>query len=162
MLVIFEKQHQHSSMFGRLEADQHKVSSYDDRALPPVCLASVYLLSSHVTRSPGPTPSVVSNQKLQLGTRLGHPFFLCRSLDVSSSPPDPTQWTEDQVYRWAEWTVQEFNLTSVNLSALKGISGHQLCSFTYSQFRQLGFNIRDVVYLEVFLNIIKTGKQVSL
>ena len=78
-------------------------------------------------------------------------------------PPDPTQWTEDQVYRWAEWTVQEFGLTSVNLLALRGISGHQLYSFTsqqfYEQFYELGFITRDVLFLQQLLNIIKTGKQ---
>ena len=96
-----------------------------------------------------------------LGTRLDHFFFFYHSHDYSSSPPDPTQWTEDQVYRWAEWTVQEFGLTSVNLSALRGISGHQLCSFTSQQFFQLDINTTDALYLQEFLDIIKAGKQVS-
>ena len=88
--------------------------------------------------------------------RLGHPLVLMYLPPLQTLP---MQWTEDQVYRWAEWTVQEFKLTSVNLLALKGISGHQLCSFTRQQFYELGYTIRDVLFLQQLLNIIKTGKQ---
>ena len=55
----------------------------------------------------------------------------------------------------------QFGLTSVNLPALRGISGHQLCSFEYQQFRQLGINITNTLYLTECLNIIKAGKQIS-
>ena len=112
------------------------------------CLSlSVYLLLSHVTRSPRPCPSVLHNQKLQVRTRLGHPFFFCNDLDVSSSPSDPTQLT-----------VQEFKFTSVNLPALSGNSGHQLLSFTSQQFNQFSLSTMDQKYLQQFLDI-NHGKQ---
>ena len=44
---------------------------YNSSALPPVCLPSVYLTSSHVTRSPRPSPAVFdtgSNEILAVGT----------------------------------------------------------------------------------------------
>ena len=75
--------------------------------------------------------------------------------------PDPTEWTEHQVYRWAEWTLQEFGLTSVNLPALRGINGHQLCSFDHQQFLQLGINPGDAIYLQECLDVFKGGKQLS-
>ena len=129
----------------------------------PIYLLSVYLLSSHVTRSSKPPPSIFAycKQSKTLRMRLGYPFF-GHDLDVSSFPPDPTQWTEDQVYRWVVWAVQEFNLTRVNLSALRGISGHQLCSFTYQQFEQLGFHTQEAACLKWYLNYIKAGKPINL
>lgn len=72
--------------------------------------------------------------------------------------PDPTQWTEDQVYRWAEWTVQEFSLTSVNLPALRGISGHQLCSFGQQQFQELAYIKEHGLSLQQFLERIRAGE----
>jgi hypothetical protein len=52
---------------------------------------------------------------------------------------DPSQWTEDHTYRWAKWTVQEFNLNSVNLSLLRGFTGHRLCTLTSRQFLELAY-----------------------
>ena len=72
--------------------------------------------------------------------------------------PDPTQWTEDQVYRWAEWTVQEFSLTSVNVPALRGISGHQLCSFGQQQFQELAYIKEHGLSLQQFLERIRGGE----
>ena len=83
-------------------------------------------------------------------------------LSTPSSPsplcPDPTQWTEDQVYRWAEWTVQEFSLTSVNVPALRGISGHQLCSFGQQQFQELAYIKEHGLSLQQFLERIRGGE----
>ena len=124
---------------------------------------SVYLLSSHVTRS-RPSPSIFAyckQSKTAVGNKARPSLFFGHDLDVSFSPPDPTQWTENQVYCWVVWAVQEFNLTHVNLSALRGISGHQLCSFTSQQFEQLGFYPQEASYLKWYLNLIKAGKQVS-
>ena len=88
-------------------------------------------------------------------------FFAIVLIDLPPLHADPTQWTEDQVYRWAEWTVQEFKLTAVNLSVLRRISGYQLCSFTLQQFHQLGVNATDTFHLKWCLDTIKAGKQVS-
>ena len=83
-------------------------------------------------------------------------------LSTPSSPsplcPDPTQWTEEQVYRWAEWTVQEFSLTSVNVPALRGISGHQLCSFGQQQFQELAYIKEHGLSLQQFLERIRGGE----
>ena len=126
-----------------------------------ICPLFVYPLStsSDVTKSLRPSPSIFATAIKNW--RWEWPRNEARSsLVLMYLPPplDPTQWTEDQVYRWAEWTVQEFKLTSVNLSALKGINGHQLCSFTHQQFYQLCFNTRDALYLQQYLDIIKAGK----
>lgn len=51
--------------------------------------------------------------------------------------PDPTQWTEDHAYRWAEWTVKEFGLSSVDLNRLRGVNGHRLCTLTSREFLEL-------------------------
>ena len=54
---MFKRRHHSISLllFGRLEADQFKAEfvSYNDQALPPVHLPSIYLTSSHVTKVPG-------------------------------------------------------------------------------------------------------------
>lgn len=52
---------------------------------------------------------------------------------------DPAQWTGDHTYRWAEWTVKEFNLNSVNLSMLRGVTGHRLCTLTSREFLELAY-----------------------
>ncbi len=54
-------------------------------------------------------------------------------------PTDPAQWTEDHTYRWAEWTVKEFNLNSIDLNRLRGISGHRLCALTSRDFLELAY-----------------------
>ena len=101
-------------------------------------------------------------------------FSVCTSgilhqlLKVNLSPPtpsDPTQWTEDQVYRWAEWVAQEFNLTTVNLQALRGVTGHQLCSFGQRQFQELAYIKEHGLTLQHFLERIKAnsvGKSITL
>lgn len=80
-------------------------------------------------------------------------------------PSDPTQWTEDQVYRWAEWVAQEFNLATVNLQALRGVTGHQLCSFGQRQFQELAYIKEHGLTLQHFLERIKAisvGKSITL
>ena len=51
---------------------------------------------------------------------------------------DPTQWTEDHTYRWAEWTVKEFNL-NIDLNRLRGLTGHRLCALTSREFLELAY-----------------------
>lgn len=65
----------------------------------------------------------------------------CRTLNdfVILHTLDPAVWTEEDTYRWAEWTVQEFNLNSVNLSALRGVTGHHICTLTTREFLNLAY-----------------------
>lgn len=41
--------------------------------------------------------------------------------------------------RWAEWTVKEFGLTSVDVQNFRGISGQILCTFSPYRFQELAF-----------------------
>ena len=57
--LMFERQRQCSSLFGRLKTDNAKFVSYIDRAPPP----SVCLTSSHIAKSPRPSFSVFAYYK---------------------------------------------------------------------------------------------------
>ena len=37
------------------------------------------------------------------------------------------------MYQWAEWTSREFQLTSLNLQSLRGLTGRQLCSLSQAE-----------------------------
>lgn len=87
-----------------------------------VCLALVSLLWASVQ-----TP---------LASNLTSLIVACHTSYLLSSPllsPDPTQWTEDQVYQWAEWAVKELQLTSLNLQNFRGVCGQQLCSLSQAE-----------------------------
>ena len=58
-IIMFERQRQCSSLFGRLKADNAKFVSYNDRAPPPF----VCLMSSHMAKSPRPSFSVFAYYK---------------------------------------------------------------------------------------------------
>jgi len=96
---------------------------------------------------------------------LNRPDDINKCLQQVQLPSDPTQWTEDQVYRWAEWVAQEFNLATVNLQALRGVTGHQLCSFGQRQFQELAYIKEHGLTLQHFLERIKAisvGKSITL
>ena len=127
----------------------HKLVSL---ALSPSDFSRLLSWTSCKLLLPPPTHYKVSLSKVQAVTDpLSTP-------SLSPLCPDPTQWTEEQVYRWAEWTVQEFSLTSVNVPALRGISGHQLCSFGQQQFQELAYIKEHGLSLQQFLERIRGGE----
>ena len=80
-----------------------------------------------------------------------------RCLTQAQLPPDPLQWNEEQVYRWADWFAQEYNCHTVDVQALRTLNGQQLCSLTLDQL--LGFSMikEQGMYLYGFLERIKSA-----
>eukprot|EP00731_Ephydatia_muelleri_P011980 Em0006g874a len=95
---------------------------------------------------------------------MGLEDYHCRSDDVgrcltqAQLPPDPLQWNEEQVYRWADWFAQEYNChAEVNVQAFRNLNGQQLCSLTPDQLAGFCMIKEQGVYLYGFLERIKSA-----
>ena len=46
-------------------------------------------------------------------------------------------WTQEHVQEWVEWTIAEYSLSGVNVSAFANLDGRALCAMTKDDFYRI-------------------------
>lgn len=68
---------------------------------------------------------------------------------------DPSEWTADQTQCWVRWTLQQYQLSTLD-TCMFLIPGSTLCRFTETDFRMRSMESGSTLYSQ--LEIWKNGK----